>query len=197
MTAMIPYAAVGTNRLDEAYVKCLSMVPSGEWLCSLDHDVMFMCKDWHRRFEALLDRAAEEGYGSLTCTLSDTPNPHQQVQAQGLKDKCDSTDIVTQWGIGQKLSKLGDAIEDIPNGIPAVVVISKDAAEKSGLLDLPYPNPFYGSGGQIRARLREGGYKHGIVRSIYAYHRYNATSDRGDRGYNAYYAELEKEMLQS
>jgi len=196
MTAMIPYAEAGTNRLDTAYVKCFNLIPDDEWLCVLDHDVMFTRKDWHSVFERLLPQAEADGYGILTCTLSCTPCPDQRVQDTVLRDRTGSSDLAEQWYIGSRMAEMPDKIEPVSGGIPAVSVISKRAAKECGVLELPWDKAFYGADTWLHGPIVDAGYKHGIVRSIYAYHRYNANIDRGGRSHDRYYEELEAEMLQ-
>jgi len=197
MTAMIPYAAYGTDDLAGAYQKCLRMVEPGDWLCNLDHDVMVCTKDWHRRIEGLLPEARKSGFGLITCSISRTANPKQYVP-EGWRDVARSSDDMDDhFAIGRALVVDTPVIEEVDSGMPCFLVISRDAAKDAGLLDGEWESAaFYGSGAFLKSRIKAAGYKFGIVRSVYAYHRYNVEKDRGGMTHDAYYNSLSKEMLQ-
>ena len=78
----IPFSPKETpGDLGHAYDKFMSRLEENDWACFLDHDAMFLHKDWYKTLEEVIeshkyDKSGNE-YGIFTCYTNRVGNPNQ------------------------------------------------------------------------------------------------------------------------
>lgn len=173
---------VGSD-LGAAYNRYIEPLPSGDWACFLDHDVMQTTRKWYR----LLEQAtvALPGAGAFVATASRLNPTLSGWQMAGLEfSDCD--DIVRHWREGERrYQHYGAAavdVTDIEDKKPCAPLsgagfcVSVDAWRAVG----GAPSGFAQVDWRIHRLLREGGYRIYHLPGWYIYHWFKRVLDLSD-----------------
>ena len=159
------------GNLGKAYNEFVDLLDDDDWFVLLDHDAMFVQRDWYKKIKRIIEENTE--YSLFTCPMNRCGSPYQLVQ--GI-DR-DNHDIRYHREIGKELSKTNiNEVLDITRSslLSGVVIITqKKMWDKiGGAMD-----GFLGVDNDIHAKFRDHGMKVGLIRSLYVYHFYRADKD--------------------
>jgi|TARA_R110000824_G_scaffold166298_1_gene343079 GT2 family glycosyltransferase len=162
----IPYDL--DKNLGDAYNRHMNLLKDDDWAVILDHDAMFVQKDWMVHIEKVIKENPE--YGFFTCMMNRVGS---KWQIPGGIDK-DNHDMFYHMGVGKKLRAADLPVVDVTNfpylsGV--VMIVKKSVWDKIG----GAPDGMLGVDGQLHIRCQTANVKVGLMPSLYVYHWY-----RGD-----------------
>ncbi len=102
----IPYST--KKNLGQAYNRCMDLIAGGDWALFLDHDVMFVSRDWYPLLVKVIGK--NEDVGLFTCFSN-----RVGTKAQKAPGVCPVThDILYHRHFGQKIAeKYKDRVTDL------------------------------------------------------------------------------------
>ena len=161
----IPYDL--DKNLGDAYNRHMSLLEDDDWAVILDHDAMFVLKDWMVHIEKTIKE--NPAYGFFTCMMNRVGSQWQMPQ---VVDK-QNHDMFYHMKMGKDLREANLPVEDATNfpylsGV--VMIVKKSVWNKIG----GAPDGMLGVDGQLHIRCREAGVKVGLMPSLYVYHWYRA-----------------------
>ena len=154
----IPYNL--DKNLGQAYNDFMSLLGEDDWGVFLDHDAMFVQRDYYR----ILTEATNSQYGLLTAM---TNRIGCRYQVHNIKK---TNDMKVHFEYGKKVSEKKEPIEDITFRSPfsgVVIMISKKTWNK-----VKFKDGFLGVDNHIHRDVRDAGIRVGMIRQLYVYHWY-------------------------
>lgn len=174
VTTYIPYAdEADALNLGLTYNRLMEASPT-QWVCFLDHDAMWLTKDWHRDLVEATSHAHAEGIGMMSCRTN-----RIGTSAQRLKGQQNNHDIA-------KLRRVAKNVRDSFEG-DLERAIDTDVIYLSGVMLLVDRNAWHEMGGfapgflgvdyDACVRMRRAGYKVGLMRHVVVYHWWRGDGD--------------------
>lgn len=174
ITTYIPYADKADElNLGATYNRFMEAAPT-EWVCFLDHDAMWLTKDWYADLCTSAEYAEANGIGLLSCRTN-----RIGTSAQRLKGQQSNHDIGKMRRIAKEVrDSFGDDIEraidtDVTNLSGVVLLVSRKAWREMG----GFADGFLGVDYEACARMRAAGYKVGLMRHVVVYHWWRGDGD--------------------
>lgn len=174
ITTYIPYAGKDDElNLGATYNEMMEACPT-EWACFLDHDAMWLTKDWYADLTEAAHYAGKSGIGLLSCVTNRIGTGVQRI-----KGHQDTHDIMRMRRVAQEVRQsFGGDLEravdtNVTNLSGVVILISKKAWRDMG----GFADGFLGVDYDACARMRRAGYLVGLMRHVVVYHWWRADGD--------------------
>ena len=161
----IPYDV--NKNLGDAYNRHMNLLKDDDWAVILDHDAMFVQKDWMVHIEKVIKENPE--YGFFTCMMNRVGSKWQMSKDI---DK-ENHDMFYHMNIGKILRERNFPVVDateLPCLSGVVMIVKKSVWDRIG----GAPDGMLGVDGQLHIRCRKAGVKVGLMPSLYVYHWYRA-----------------------
>ena len=166
------FIAYDTDKnLGRAYNNCVNLLKDDDWFVFLDHDAMFIRRDWWLYLKRIIENNSE--YDLFTCSTNRIGCPWQLI---GGIDR-ENHDIRYHKQIAKELSEKDLKVVDVtsaPVKLSGVVMISNKKAWDSvgGAKD-----GFLSVDNDIHNKYSRNGMKVGFIPSLYVYHWYRGDGD--------------------
>jgi len=181
--AFTPYAQEGEG-LGAAYHNSMKRLEQDEWGLLMDHDMMFLCPDWYKQLQEIIEAHPE--YDCFTCMTNRLSRLRPQAMQLANLLPLDNHHIPDHYTAAHQLQavnrlKVSDitrkCLEPVPVTMGGVIIlIRKSAWDKLNSMGHPAPlwtfNMHLTIDGKIHKRLCSLGMKLGLMRGVYVYHRY-------------------------
>jgi GT2 family glycosyltransferase len=160
---------LGKN-LGGAYNHCVNLLRDDDWFVFLDHDAMFMQRDWYPYLHKIIKENPQ--YDMFTCSTNRIGCFWQKVQGVDQENH----DIRYHKSIGKQLLDRNFPVVDATNFscLSGVVIISNKKAWNRAR-GAKYG--FLGVDNDLLERYRDNGMKLGFIPSLYVYHWYRGDGD--------------------
>lgn len=168
---LFTFIAYDTEKdLGKAYNECVSLLDPEDWFVFLDHDAMFVQRDWYPMIKQAIEKNPE--YGLFTCVTNRIGCPWQKVN--GVEQ--DNHDIRYHKQIGKILSSDNLDIVDVTQGAPLSGVVIICQKKVWDLIGGAKPG-FLSVDNDLHFKCRNLGVKVGVMPSLYVYHWYRGDGD--------------------
>lgn len=167
------FIAYDTDKnLGKAYNACMDLVDDDDWVVFIDHDAMFVQRDWYKNVKRVIEENPE--YGFFTCFTNRIGCPWQLVPDI---DR-DNHDLRYHKEIGKALEQITEEeVIDVTKASPlsgVVMIVQKKVWKKIG----GAKDGFLSVDNSLHYRCTQNGVKVGAIRSLYVYHWYRGDGDR-------------------
>ena len=159
------------KNLGRAYNKCMSLLDDDDWAVFLDHDAMFMQRDWYKEVSNTIKN--NPSYGLFTCSTNRIGCPWQLVNGV---DK-DNHNIKYHKLVGKELEKNKNIVIDVTHStvlLSGVVII---VSKKTWTTITGAKDGFLGVDNDLHYKCRKNNIKVGFIPNIYTYHWYRGDGD--------------------
>jgi glycosyltransferase involved in cell wall biosynthesis len=167
---IIPFAPQGFRQnLGRAYNAYMALLEEDEWALFLDHDAMFLDRDWLSRAKRIIRE--HPSFGLLTCRTNRINNPFQKVEGHEDIHDLDHHARLTEALWETHATRVTDV--SFGKSISGVILLlSKQAWRES-----PFSDGFLSVDNKIHRSVRNAGGKVGIAEGLFVYHFYRADGD--------------------
>lgn len=160
------------QNLGRAYNACMDLVDDDDWVVFLDHDAMFVQRNWYKNVKRIIEENPE--YGFFTCLMN---RVGCRWQIPGNVDP-NNHDIRYHKEVGKALEQITEnEVQDVtkaPGLSGVVMIVQKKVWDKIG----GAKDGFLGVDNELHYACARNGVKVGLIRSLYVYHFYRADGDR-------------------
>lgn len=157
--------------LGKAYNKMMKLVKEDDWVVFLDHDAMFVHRDWYKYLQTVIQHNPE--FQFFTATTNRIGCPWQVVHGV---DK-NNHDMFYHKQIAKELMDRDLGVIDVTNQhVPlsgVVMIVQKKTWDKIG----GAKSGFLGVDNDLHHKCRQNGIKVGLIPSLYTYHWYRGDGD--------------------
>lgn len=158
------------KNLGNAYNDCVSLLNDEDWFVFLDHDAMFIRRDWYPYLKNIIRENSQ--YDLLTCSTNRIGCMWQRIQGVDYNNH----DIRYHKQVGMELSSMNLPVMDVTDHprLSGVVIVSNkkswDAVggAKDGFLTVD---------NDLHDKFANKGLKVGFIPSLYVYHWYRGDGD--------------------
>lgn len=177
ITTYIPYAPKDSDmNLGAEYNRLMSECRT-EWACFLDHDAMFLHRDWYHDLTEATEVAEANGIGLMSCMANRIGTPQQ-----ALKQHAGDHDIMRLRQVARVRRTLNmvDGKQQpklVPDGeyvSGVMLLVYKMAWEEMG----GFADGFLGVDYDACERMRRAGWRVGLLPGIMVYHWYRGDGNR-------------------
>ena len=157
--------------LGRAYNEMMNLVQDEDWVVFLDHDAMFVHRDWYKYLREVIKNNSE--FGFFTATTNRIGCPWQLIQGVDRNNH----DMFYHKKVAKELMDRDLDVVDVTNErvfLSGVVMIvqkktwKKIGGAKSGFLSVD---------NDLHSKCKQKGIRVGLIPSLYTYHWYRGDGD--------------------
>ena len=173
ITTYIAYAPKEEElNLGRQYNKLVEASPT-EWVCFLDHDAMWLTRDWYHDLCEAAKHGEREGIGLFGCMTNRIGNKQQRVGGGATHDIVRMRETAAlRHELYRNTESAYQVTTEPLSGV--VMLISKTAHRKMG----GFAEGFLGVDWDACRRVREAGMKVALMHHVMVYHWYRADGDK-------------------